>query len=123
MNTSNASVRLAPCPDKPNCVSSVATDASHHVEPLRFTGSLENALDRLEIILRGLPRVTVVAVEGGYLRAEFKSALLGFVDDVEFMADASAAFIHVRSASRVGYSDLGVNRKRVEEIRALFQAG
>jgi len=121
MNVDDTSNRLAPCPGKPNCVSSRATDAGHHIEPLKLTGSQDSAMGRLESILRGLPRVKIVTVDGGYLRAEFKSALFGFVDDVEFMADPAARVIHVRSASRVGYSDLGANRKRVENIRALFQ--
>ena len=123
MNVDDVSTRLAPCPGKPNCVSSWATDASHHIEPLTLTGSQDNAMGRLEIILRGVPRVKIVTVDGGYLHAEFKSALFGFVDDVEFMAAPAAGVIHVRSASRVGYSDLGANRKRVENIRALFQTG
>ena len=68
----------------------------------------------------GMKRARIVAAEERYIHAEFTSALFRFVDDVEFLLDSETKTIHVRSASRVGYSDLGVNRRRVEEIRSRF---
>ena len=112
--------KLAPCPDSPNCVSSQSTDESHHVEPLRYDGSFHEAQERLLSLLRSMDRVKIVTVESDYIHAEFISAFLHFVDDVEFCFDHEKKTIHVRSASRVGYYDLGVNRRRVERIRSRF---
>jgi len=110
--------RLAPCPSSPNCVSSLADDDLHRIAPLPFSGAAAVAIGRIEGIVRSLPRVSVTASTENYLHAEFRSAVFLFVDDVEFLADEAAGVVQVRSASRVGSSDLGVNRKRVETIRA-----
>ena len=110
--------RLEPCPESPNCVSSQAPDDAHRVAPFPFTGTAAEAIGRLTGIVRSLPRTSVVAATENYLHAECRSAVFRFVDDVEFFADETAGAIHVRSASRVGSSDLGVNRKRVEGLRA-----
>ncbi|HYH44082.1 MAG TPA: DUF1499 domain-containing protein [Thermoanaerobaculia bacterium] len=113
---------LAPCPARPNCAS---TRQEGGVEPLPYT-SRDRALERLRALLAALPRTRIVvdeADEGGYLRAEVRSRLFGFVDDLEILLDEAEKRIHLRSASRVGYSDLGVNRKRLLEIRRLFLAG
>ncbi len=115
--------RLRPCPASPNCVCSQDADAEHTIAPLRFTGSAPTAWERLQRIVRTLPRTRVTEVNEQYLRVEFTTAILRFVDDVEFLLDAPGEVIHVRSASRVGYSDLGTNRKRVESLRATFEAG
>jgi len=112
--------RLKPCPGKPNCVSSQAQDESHRVAPLLFQGSAQVAFERLKAVLAAMPRTRIVEEGEGYLRAEAASRLFGFVDDIEFYLDAAAAQLHVRSASRIGYSDLGVNRARVEAIRKAF---
>ena len=109
--------RLAPCPSSPNCVSSLADDELHRTAPLPFSGAAATAIGRIEGIVRSLPRASVVTAAEPYLHAEFRSAVFRFVDDVEFLADESAGVIQVRSASRVGASDLGVNRKRIEAIR------
>ena len=109
--------RLAPCPSSPNCVSSRAEDDVHRVAPFTFTGTAGAAIGRLAGIVRSLPRAAVVTATETYLHAEFRSAVFRFVDDIEFLADESAGVIQVRSASRVGSSDLGVNRKRIETIR------
>ena len=114
---------LAPCPSTPNCVSSQADDADHRVEPLRFEGAPETALRRLERIIEALPRARVVSRGKDYMHAEFRSRVFGFVDDVEFLLAPADGLIHVRSASRVGYSDLGVNRERVAELRRRFDDG
>ena len=110
---------LPPCPSSPNCVSSRDPDPSRRVDPIPFRGTPEEAREALEEVLRSLPRATIVASSGIVIRAEFRS-LLGFVDDVEFRIDGAAGVIHVRSASRKGYWDLGVNRRRVETIREAF---
>jgi len=110
---------LPPCPSSPNCVSSRDPDPARRVDPIPFRGTPEEARDALEEVVRFLPRATIVASSGIGIRAEFRS-LLGFVDDVEFRIDGAAGVIHVRSASRKGYWDLGVNRRRVETIREAF---
>lgn len=112
--------KLAPCPDSPNCVSSQSTDESHYVDPLSYDSALYEAQERLLSILRSMDRVKIVTVEADYIHAEFISAFLHFVDDVEFCFDHEKKTIHVRSASRIGYYDLGVNRRRVESIRNSF---
>lgn len=109
--------RLAECPSSPNCVSSQASDEAHRIAPLACGWPKAEALRRLEHVLTTFPRVTIVSRDDGYLHAEFRSALFRFVDDVEFVVSESESVIHVRSASRAGHSDLGVNRRRVELIR------
>lgn len=116
--------QLAPCPNSPNCVSSQSLDEAHRVKPLPLSMPAAQAIDMLQQVLAEVPRIRVVTVRDGYLHAEATSRLIGFVDDVEFLVDEDVGVIHVRSASRVGYSDLGVNRARVEQIRsALTSAG
>jgi uncharacterized protein (DUF1499 family) len=109
--------RLAPCPSSPNCVSSQSTDRQHTVEPLQYKASAEEAMSEMKNIIGSMKRTRIVSESGNYLHAEFTSALWRFVDDVEFYFDDSAKVIHLRSASRLGKSDFGVNRKRVEAIR------
>jgi uncharacterized protein (DUF1499 family) len=115
--------RLAPCPPSPNCVCSQAEDSEHHIEPLRYDGSGQEAMARLRAVLDAWPRTRVVAATDGYLHAECTSLVFRFVDDVEFLLDPAAGVIHCRSASRAGHSDLGVNRRRVEAIRRAFATG
>ncbi len=110
--------RLAPCPDSPNCVSSEAVD-ERRVEPLRYSGGGAEARARLLEVLSGMERARVVQSTDDYLHAEFRSAVFGFVDDVEFYFSPPGT-IQVRSASRTGYYDFGVNRERVETLRARF---
>ena len=112
--------RLSPCPQSPNCVSSLSQDKSHYVEPLTYKATLEEAREKLISIIHSMKRSEIITAEINYIHATFKSALFGFVDDVEFSFDDQRKVIDVRSASRTGYSDLGVNRKRVEEIRKRF---
>jgi uncharacterized protein (DUF1499 family) len=109
--------RLAPCPASLNCVSSQSSDRDHAVEPLTYGGAASSAMEDLKFVLRGMKRARIVTEQDLYLHAEFTSALFRFVDDVEFFINEPLQTIEVRSASRVGRSDLGVNRKRVEEIR------
>ncbi len=113
--------KFAPPIWKPNCVSStVEKSDSHYIEPLKFDGAAADAWKKLQAIVKASPRVNIVAAKPGYLYAEFKSAGIGFVDDVEFALDEAAGVIQVRSASRLGFRDLGVNRTRVELIRRQF---
>lgn len=114
---------LPPCPGTPNCVSSQAEDPSRRVEPLRFRGPASQALERLQALLAGMPRTRIVASRDGYVHAEVRTALLRFTDDVELLLDEAAGVIHVRSASRVGRSDFGTNRRRVERLRAAWERG
>ena len=112
--------RLSPCPASPNCVSTQATDEEHRMEPIMFTGTSDEALQRVKDVVAQMPRTKIVTMEDNYFHAEFRSAIFRFVDDVEFMVDPEAQLIHFRSASRVGYSDMGVNRRRMEKIQAAF---
>ena len=120
INTGATNGRLSPCPKSPNCVSSLSDDTSHYVTPLRYKRSLEEARERLISVINSMKRSEIVTAERNYIHTTFKSGLFRFVDDVEFSFDNQRKVIDVRSASRMGYSDLGVNRKRVEEIRQKF---
>jgi uncharacterized protein (DUF1499 family) len=111
---------LAPCPASPNCVSSQASDAEHFTEPLSYTGEATLAWNRLKSALGTESRLSIVEDTGSYLHAEARSLVLRFVDDIEFVLDPETGVIQVRSASRTGYSDFGVNRRRVERIRKSF---
>lgn len=113
---------LPPCGTKPNCVSSQSTSARHGIEPFGLDGSGPAAIRKLRAIIADLPRTTIIQADDRYLHAAFKSRLFGFVDDVEFLADAEAGRVEVRSASRLGYYDFGVNRRRVEKIRHLYES-
>ena len=110
-------------PSSPNAVSSQATGGYHQIAPLRYEGTREHAMNTLKSIVEGTPNTRIVETRPDYLYVEYASALLGFVDDVEFYLPPGGQIIHVRSASRLGYSDLGVNRKRIEAVRARFDAG
>jgi len=109
--------RLAPCPSTPNCVSSQAPDAEHRVDPICYSIAESDALAVIRMVVESFPRTRTVSATGNYLHAEFTSAIFRFVDDVEFLVDESAKTVHIRSASRVGRWDLGVNRRRVENQR------
>jgi uncharacterized protein (DUF1499 family) len=111
---------FAPCPDTPNCVSSQDVDTRHHIEPLRYTGDMTTAKTRLLEVVEGFRRTRIIEDTGPYIHASFMSWLFRFTDDVEFRFDDAEKLIHMRSASRVGYSDLGVNRRRCEAIRKAF---
>ncbi len=108
---------LEPCPDSPNCVSSLEEDRSRWVAPFDCPDSGRATLRRLRQILASMSRVRIVETDDTYVRAEFTSLVLRFVDDLELLLDTDAGLIHVRSASRVGSWDLGANRRRVEDLR------
>ena len=109
--------RFAACRRTPNCVSSQAdpSDREHYIAPIAFRGDAMAAVRRA---VAAMPRATVISEKENYLYAEFRSKLLGYVDDVEFFYDGAA--IQVRSASRLGRRDFSVNRNRVEQLRALI---
>jgi len=110
--------RLAPCRRTPNCVSSQADpgDGEHYIAAIPFRGDAMSAVKRA---VAAMPRATIVSETENYLYAEFRSKVLGFVDDVEFFFDGSA--IQVRSAARLGRRDFGVNRARIEKLRRLLE--
>jgi uncharacterized protein (DUF1499 family) len=105
--------RLAPCKRSPNCVSSQADplDQEHYIAPISYPGTMQ----ALREAIAGLSLATIVKVEGNYLYAEFRTPILRFVDDVEFLKDGEV--LHVRSASRLGRRDFKANRNRVEQLR------
>jgi uncharacterized protein (DUF1499 family) len=114
---------LMPCPKTPNCVSSQAEDEQHFIQPITYKGTQKEAYDRLLQIINSEKRTNILTAQANYIRVEFTSALFRFVDDVEFyfpQQQAGEKIIHVRSASRVGSSDFGANRKRIERIRSKF---
>jgi uncharacterized protein (DUF1499 family) len=110
--------QLSPCPESPNCVSSQSADEKHSIDPLSYGVPDSDPMAKLKEIISSMKRSRIVAEEDNYLRAEFRSALFRFVDDVEFHLDTDNRVIHVRSASRTGHYDFGVNRKRIELIRS-----
>ena len=110
--------RLSACPSTPNCVSSQETDEKHRIAPLAFSGDADIAFARLKQILARRNDTKIIEEHSGYLRGELRTTL--FVDDGEFLLDRGGRVIHIRSASRLGYSDLGKNRSRMEVIRHEF---
>jgi uncharacterized protein (DUF1499 family) len=117
-----AAAMLPPCPSSPNCVSTEAHDTTHAIAPIAFDVPPPVAADRLRRALATLPRLRIVADDGRRIRAEAKSRLFRFVDDVDLVIDSDARVIRMRSASRTGYWDVGANRRRLERIRAAWQA-
>ena len=113
---------LQPCPPSPNCVCSDEASTLHGIEPLRPTESVALAWQALSDYLQAQPNVTIVTRQPNYLAAEFRTRILRFVDDVEFEARNEQGVIAMRSASRVGYSDLGANRHRLEKLRTALAA-
>ena len=110
-----------PCPSSPNCVASTGGKPGRQVSPLDYTGSRSQAMDDLAAVLGTMNGASVRKQQPDYLWAEFTSKVFGFVDNVEFYLPPDQSLIHVRSASRVGYYDFGVNGRRVEKIRKAFQ--
>ena len=113
---------LTSCPSSPNCVSSQSSDAKHYIDPLKYSISWVEANGRLTGLIESLPKVRTISEEDEYLHYEFSTPLWGFKDDVEFYLPRMEKVIHFRSASRVGWYDFGMNRKRLESIRRLFEA-
>lgn len=109
---------LKPCPSSPNCVSSQAepSDTQHYMEPIGYAGTAEHALDAVAAAVEGAARARITSRTDNRLDAVFTTRILRFKDDVSFVADDQAKVLHFRSASRVGHSDLGANRKRMTAL-------
>jgi uncharacterized protein (DUF1499 family) len=115
---------LRPCPGSPNCVSSAATDDKQRVEPLQLLVAPPEAWETVKQTIPALARTQIVSVTANYIHAECRSAVFGFIDDLELHLQADQQQIAVRSVARLGYYDFGVNRQRVEELRRkLLAAG
>ncbi|MGZ8174887.1 MULTISPECIES: DUF1499 domain-containing protein [Methylobacter] len=113
--------QLPPCPSSPNCVSSQATDADHAIAPFKIVGNVEEAWTALKKALISQSRTVITDETGNTLHAQATSLVFRFVDDIDVILDMDARLIHIRSASRTGYGDFGVNRKRVEMLRSQLQ--
>lgn len=114
---------LAPCPDSPNCVSTRVPprDRQHSVDPIPVTGAPEQVIAAIAAVVRQQPRMKVVERGDRYLRATATSLLFRFVDDVDFLVVPEESVVHMRSASRVGESDMGVNRRRYLVFRTALK--
>lgn len=112
--------QLASCPDSPNCVSTQAHDDAHLMAAIPWEDSTEEAMNRLKEVVQSFPRTHIVTEKEDYLHVEFQSLIFRFVDDVELWVDPDKQVIHFRSASRIGYSDLGANRKRMSAFVTRF---
>jgi len=115
-NLGVADGKLSPCPDSPNCVSSFADDEDHKIDPFKFSIPAEALMQKLKSVVSGREGARIMEPKELYLRAEFTSSFFKFVDDVEFLIDPNTNTLHCRSASRVGYSDMGANRDRIVAI-------
>jgi len=113
--------RLAPCPSTPNCVSSDAAESVHAIAAFQLVALPADSWRALRTALDSLPRTKIITASEDYLHAECSSAIFGFVDDLELQLRPSQNSIAVRSAARLGRSDFGVNRKRVENLHLLLQ--
>jgi uncharacterized protein (DUF1499 family) len=110
------------CPSSPNCVSSLATDKEHFIAPFKIVGAINAASIALKNALLSQKRVVITEETENTLHAEATSLIFRFVDDVDVILDSEARLFHIRSASRMGYGDFGVNRKRVETLRSQLKA-
>jgi uncharacterized protein (DUF1499 family) len=116
----SASPALPPCPETPNCVSTQGK-GNQAIAPFRYSGSSDAAMERLRAILEATPRTTIVAATSASLTVEFRTSFFRFTDDAVFLIDDRTKTVQFRSASRVGRSDLGVNRRRMEKLRERFE--
>jgi uncharacterized protein (DUF1499 family) len=113
--------KLLSCPDKPNCISSFASVKSeHYADAIKIVSNKERAHQKVSGILDKSKNAKIISSTADYIHAEYTSSIFKFVDDVEFYLGIDK-LVHFRSASRTGKSDLGVNKKRIEEIRFKFQ--
>ncbi|BAQ60243.1 hypothetical protein GM3708_649 [Geminocystis sp. NIES-3708] len=113
--------KLLNCPPSPNCVVSQDGDENHYIDPLQYEGDRTQAFNSLVKILSVVPNTKIVEQKENYIRTESRSKIMGFVDDGEFYFPSDKNMIYWRSASRLGESDLGVNRRRLEQIRLAFE--
>jgi uncharacterized protein (DUF1499 family) len=120
VSTDPGPTQLADCPPSPNCVCTQASRVKQAMKPVGFVGSPAEAIARVADLIESLPRTQLVERRPHYVHAVFSSRLLRFKDDVEFLADQATGQLHYRSASRLGYSDLGVNRQRMQRLRQML---
>lgn len=113
---------LKPCPESPNCVSTLAQDSRHAMPPLPYVETKDQSKQRLIEILKNMQRSKIIKISDSYIHAEFRSRFFRFVDDVEFQFDDAGRLVHFRSASRAGYYDFGVNRRRMSEFSKRYLA-
>ncbi len=114
--------QLIDCPASPNCVSSSASDDEHYIAPIEYSAETEAVRDKLVAIIKNQPRTDIIEQTDNYILVEFTSRLMGFVDDAEFYFLPDGKTIAMRSAARLGESDLGVNRRRLEQFRLALQS-
>lgn len=112
--------KFHPCPKSPNCVSTQSTDEKHRMEPIQYSSTVDEAKGKIKNIITSFKRTKLITETENYLHFEFRTATFKFVDDVEFYLDDKEKLIHFRSAARLGWSDMGVNRKRMGKIRELY---
>ncbi len=112
--------KFYPCPNTPNCVSTQATDAKHKISPIKYSGTMSEAKEKISKIVNSLKRTKIITNTENYIHAEVRTATFKFVDDVEFFFDDSEKIVQFRSRARSGHSDMGVNRKRMEKIREML---
>ena len=110
--------QLKPCPESPNCVSTQTQQKSKQMDPIPFALDIKEIVKIIKSVVEGLPNTRLEKESDHYLHYTFKSKIFRFTDDVEFLIDAEQKLIHFRSASRTGYSDMGVNKKRMTELTA-----
>lgn len=120
---SNKFIRMSPCPSSPNCVSTEAdpNDKEHYIRPYKYSVSRQEAYDTLLTYLKSEKGVQVIESKDFYIHAVFTTKIMRFKDDVEFLFPAESKKIDLRSASRIGYGDMGKNRKRMEKIREILK--
>ena len=116
-SSSTIPAQLATCPDSPNCVCSQDESPDHQIDPLNVPSHITDPISLLRQLLQQMPRTKITLDTNNYLRAECTSLIMRYVDDIEFLWIPDKNLIHLRSASRVGYSDMGVNRQRLDKLR------
>ena len=112
--------KFHPCPKSPNCVSTQSTDEKHRMKPIQYSSTVDEAKEKIKNLIKSFKRTKLITETENYLHFEFRTATFKFVDDVEFYLDVKEKLIHFRSAARLGWSDMGVNRKRMRKIRELY---
>jgi uncharacterized protein (DUF1499 family) len=109
------------CPNSPNCVSTMEKRKGYYIAPIKYSLSKEDAFKKMLVVINAMNKVTILKQTPSYIHAVFRTPLMNFADDVEFYFPEKVQVIHLKSASRIGFSDMGVNRKRVESIRKRFR--
>jgi uncharacterized protein (DUF1499 family) len=116
VNSSDTYHSLNPCPDRPNCVSTLDEGSSRKMPAIKYSVPLEDARAILIDLLESIPNCDVTVANGDYLKAVFNSRIFRFKDDVEFLFNDRKKILNFKSSSRLGYYDFGVNRNRMENI-------